>query len=203
MFQALREHGKLLVLWGVILALLCGAVSLLFPRYYSAVSQVLIISRDRSGVDPYTQAKSAERVGGDLVQVMMTTDFYNKVMDNTAATFDKNRFKSLRERKQRQQWRRDVKPEVVYSTSLLRITVYAPTPEDAANFARAISHTVTSRGWEYVGGDVTLKEVDSPLVSRFPTRPNYLFNMVLGFFVGFFLGGLWVMKYKRKTFGLL
>ncbi len=199
MFHLIREHWKLLFVWGLLVAALAGGASLFFPTYYSAVSQVLIISRNRDGVDPYTQAKSAERIGGDLAQVMLTTDFYSKVMDNTTVAFDRDRFKNLSERNQRKQWQRDVKPEVVYSTSLMRVTVYSRTPDDAANFARAVSQTLTSRGWEYVGGDVALKEVDSPLVSRFPARPNYVFNVVLGFCIGVFLSGIWVMKYKKHA----
>lgn len=198
MLSVLQQHLKLLVVWGVLVALLAGGVSFLFPMQYSAVSQVLIISRDRSGVDPYTQAKAAERIGEDLSEVIKTTDFFNKVMISTA-TFNKDLWKTYTERDQRKQWQRDVKPEVVYGTSLIRLTTYASTQDEAKNFCNAVVQTLTSRGWEYVGGDVVFKQVDDPLVSKFPSRPNFAANALAGFVVGAALSALWILRYRRHT----
>ncbi|MFA6105277.1 MAG: Wzz/FepE/Etk N-terminal domain-containing protein [Patescibacteria group bacterium] len=199
MFSVLRKHLNLLILWGVIVAVLAGAISFVFPLQYSAVSQVLIISRDRAGVDPYTQAKSAERIGENLAEVIKTTDFYDKVMESTAVSFDKDKWKNYSERQQRKNWQRDVKPETVYGTSLLKVTTYATTPDEVKNFCNAVVQTLTSRGWEYIGGDVVLKQVDNPLVSMFPNRPNVVANFLAGFVIGFLLSALWILKYRRHT----
>ena len=83
MFHLFFKHSKIIFGWGLLVALLSLGVSLLLPHYYSAESRVIIISRDRSGIDPYTQAKSAERIGENLAQVMGTTDFYAKVVEET------------------------------------------------------------------------------------------------------------------------
>lgn len=198
MLSVLQQHFKLLMVWGVVVAFIAGAVSFLFPMQYSAVSQVLIISRDRSGVDPYTQAKAAERIGGDLAELIKTTDFYDKVMESNA-TFDKATWKNYSERDQRKKWQRDVKPEVVYGTSLLRLTTYAATPDEVKNFCNAVVQTLTSRGWEYIGGDVIFKKVDDPLISTYPTRPNVIANSVAGFVIGVALSALWILKYRRHT----
>lgn len=199
MFSVLAHHFKLLCVWGVVVAVVAAGVSLLFPMQYSAVSQVLIISRDRSGVDPYTQAKSAERIGGNLVEVMKTSDFYGKVLASNAVAFDKSRWTKFSDRARRKAWQKDVRPESVYGTSLLRITSYGPSQTEAVSFANAVTQTVVTNGWEYVGGDVILKQVDNPLVSRFPTRPNILVNVLAGFAIGFFLSGLWLVWYKKHT----
>jgi capsular polysaccharide biosynthesis protein len=199
MFSVLKQHIKLLVLWGIIVAVFSGAISFVFPLQFSAVSQVLIISRDRAGVDPYTQAKSAERIGENLAEVIKTTDFYDKVMESTAVSFDKDSWKNLSERQQRKNWQRDVKPETVYGTSLLKITTYATSPDEVKNFCNAVVQTLTSRGWEYIGGDVVLKQVDNPLVSMFPTRPNIVANFLAGFVIGVLLSALWILKYRRHT----
>ena len=82
MFNLIQKHLKLIISWGVVFALLSLLVSVFFPPYYSAATQVLIISRDRYGVDPYTQSKAAERIGENLAQVMQTTDFISKVMSS-------------------------------------------------------------------------------------------------------------------------
>jgi len=197
MFHLVAKNIKMIFVWAVVLGLASGLVSLLFPKQYSAESQVLIISRDRTGVDPYTQAKSAERIGENLAQVMNTSDFYGKVMESTDVPFNKDRWQALAERDRRKAWQKDVQSAMVYNSSMLKITVYSDTKDDATAFANAITQTLVSRGWEYVGGDVALKEVSTPLVSRFIARPNLLVNTAAGFLIGGLLAVLWITRYKR------
>jgi hypothetical protein len=82
-----------ILIWGILMMIVFTGVSLLFPRQYSAESKVLLISRDRSGVDPYTQAKSAERIGADLAQVMPTVDFYSKGLESIFGTEEERKEK--------------------------------------------------------------------------------------------------------------
>ena len=197
MFHLVAKNIKMVFLWALVLGLVSGIVSLLFPKQYSADSRVLIISRDRTGVDPYTQAKSAERIGENLAQVMNTSDFYGKVLASTEVPFNKDRWHTLTEREQRKKWQKDVQSAMVYNSSMLKITVYSDSRDDALAFAKAVTQTLVSRGWEYVGGDVALKEVSTPLVSRFIARPNLLVNMAAGFLIGSLLAMLWITRYKR------
>ncbi len=201
MLNILQKHLRLVISWGVVFALLSLLVSVFFPPYYSATTQVLIISRDRSGVDPYTQVKSAERIGENLAQVMRTTDFFNKVMTSGSANFDKTRWQGLTDRKLRKQWQRDVEGTMAYGSSLLNIKTYGRSADDAKALAAAVTETVSSRGWEYAGGDVAIKIVNDPLASRWPTRPNYLLNALVGFVLGLLLSGWWVVTYKKHLFG--
>lgn len=201
MFAMLLRHTKLILVWGILIAILSAAVSLLFPWQYSAESQVLIISRDRSGVDPYTQSKAAERIGENLAQVMQTDDFKAKVMEMPSATFDKTRWSNLTDRKQKKQWQKDVVGQMLYGTSLMKITVYS-NQNDVLPLASAVTETLTTHGWEYVGGDVAIKTVNQPIVSQWITRPNIILNGVLGFLAGIVLSSAWVIKYKRHMFGL-
>lgn len=195
--HVLLKNSRLIFIWGMIFALLAGGVSLLFPKQYSAESQVLVISRDRSGVDPYTQVKSAERIGENMAQVMGTTDFYGKVMELTSVPFNKEYWQGLADRDQRKQWKKDVQASVVYGTGLLNITVYGNTSDEAKNFSDAVTQTLVARGWEYIGGDVALKTVNNPLVSRWPARPNIILNVGIGFAAGVLLAALWVVRYKK------
>ncbi len=200
MFAMLFHHAKLILVWGVFIALLSAGVSLMFPWQYSAESQVLIISRDRSGVDPYAQSKAAERIGENLAQVMQTDDFRNKVMNSPSASFDKTRWTDLTDRKQIKQWQKDVVGQMLYGTSLMKVTVYS-TKNDVLALASAITETLTTHGWEYVGGDVALKTVNQPIVSQWIAKPNILLNSLLGFLAGVILSSAWVVKYKRHLFG--
>lgn len=201
MWHLLLKHYKLIIVWGVVIAVASAGVSFLFPRQYSANSQVLIISKNRTGVDPYTQAKSAETIGTNLVQVLKTTDFYNKVMQYPGISFDKSRWLNLTDRKQRKQWSKDVVATMVYGTGLMNITAYSNSQNDAVNLSSAVTQVMSSEGWQYVGGDVDIKAVSTPLVSALPARPNFILNFVLGFLVGALISSLWVMRYKKHLFG--
>lgn len=198
MLQTLEKNAKLIFTWGMVFAVLSIVVSLFFPKQYSATSQVLIIARDRTGVDPYTQARSAERIGANLAQVMNTTDFYNKVMNSGASAFDREPWKNLTDRQQRKKWTKDVRAAMVYGGSLMEINAFSYSQAEAVNLSNAITQTLAAQGWEYLGGDVAIKIVSDPLASRWPARPNMLINAGIGFLVGFFISGLWVLRFKRK-----
>lgn len=198
MFHALEKHAKLIFIWGFVFAVLSVVASLFFPKQYFATSQVLIISRDRAGVDPYTQARSAERIGANLAQVMKTTDFFNKVMGANGFSFDRKVWENLSDREQRKKWVRDVQANMVYGASLMNITVYSYSRDEAVNLSNAITQTLAAQGWEYLGGDVAIKSISSPLASRWIGRPNFLINSAVGFLVGVLISGLWVLRYKQR-----
>lgn len=201
MWHLLLKHYKLILVWGLVIAIVSFGVSFLFPRNYSADGQVLIISKNRTGVDPYTQAKSAETIGSNLVQVMKTTDFYNKVMQYPGSAFDKSRWQNLSDRQQRRQWSKDVVATVVYGTGLMNVKAYSNNQTDAINLSNAVTQVMSSEGWQYVGGDVDIKAVSSPLASFLPARPNFILNFLVGFVVGVLVSSLWVLRYKRHIFG--
>ena len=202
MFHTLEKHAKLIFTWGLVFAVLSAAASLLFPKHYLATSQVLIISRDRAGVDPYTQARSAERIGANLAQVMKTTDFYNKVMSSNALLFDRDQWKNLTDREQRKKWAKDVQASMVYGASLMNVNVYSYSQAEAVNLSNAITQILAAQGWQYLGGDVAIKAISAPLASRWIGRPNFFMNSAIGFLVGILISGLWVLKYKQhRLFG--
>lgn len=184
-------------MWGILIALISTGVSFVFPKQYSAVSRVIIISRDKTGVDPYTQAKAAERVGQDLAQIMKTTDFFGKVVSENADAFSGNEWKNLSDRDSRKKWQKDVQAQMVYGASLLEVTTYALGQDKALALSGAVTKTLVAHGWEYSGGDVAIKQVDSSLVSRLPARPNFIVNAAIGFLVGGFLAALWVVRYRK------
>ena len=122
--HVLLKKIKLILVWGLVVAFIVAMITLFLPKQYSAQSKILIIARDQSGVDPYTQAKSAERIGENLALVINTTDFYNKVINSTNE-FNKDNWKNLTERKKRNNWERDVKASIVYGTGIMNVDAYA------------------------------------------------------------------------------
>jgi capsular polysaccharide biosynthesis protein len=192
----LRRRWKIIFLIGVVFALFAAFVTVLFPLEYRADAQVLIISSSRYGVDPYTVVKSAERVGENIAQIMKTSDFYNKVKEQQGTQVDWNYFESLAERKKRKAWDRAVSPSVIFGTGVLSVSTFHQDPVQAERLARAIVSTLERRAVEYVGGDVTLKIVNQPIVTNWPVRPNLVINTFLGFIIGIFLMGFLTVRKK-------
>lgn len=184
----------MLVGLGIIVAVLAGALSLLFPLEYRADAGVLIVSKSRYGVDPYTVVKSAERVGENIVQVMRTDDFYQKVKEHEGSTVDWRPFESLNERKKRKKWQKSVQGSMVFGTGVLNISAYHTDPKQARALAGSAADTMVTKGWQYVGGDVTMQVVNSPVVTAWPVRPNIIINALLGFIVGGLLGAFVVTR---------
>lgn len=192
----LKKRYKFIVFIGIVIGLVSLLISLLFPLEYRADAQALIISKSRYGVDPYTVVKSAERVGENLVQVIGTSDFYDKVMLQTGYSIDRTKFDNASERARRKLWQKTVQSSVVYGTGVLNISAYNTDPNQAKQMAGATVDTLASKGWEYVGGDVTIKVVNQPVATRFPVRPNLALNFVMGFLVGVVLSSVLVMRKK-------
>lgn len=198
MWGFLAKKIPALIGWGLLLAVISAAVSWFMPWQYSAESQVLLLSRDRFGADPYTELKAAEQVGENLAQLMKTTDFYKKVFESADATFDKAAWAAMSERDRRKHWRKDVQPAMLYGTSLLRVVVFGKNQAEALALSRSVTAVLAARAGEYIGADISVKVVSDPLVSRWPARPNFILNAVLGFLAGVVLSGLWLIAKHRR-----
>lgn len=196
MLLLLGKHFRIIMAWGLIFGACAGLLSALIPLRYSAVSTVLIINRDTSSGDSYTQTKAAEGIAGTVARIMQTEDFYNKVIGDKA-DFDRNQWQNLDARARQKKWSKNVAGSVVYGTGLLEIRVYSSSVADALKFGSAVTQAVVDHGFEYVGGDAAFKIVDTPVSSPWQTRPNLVLNVVVGFVLGLVLASVWVVRYKR------
>ncbi|PIT86081.1 MAG: hypothetical protein COU33_05130 [Candidatus Magasanikbacteria bacterium CG10_big_fil_rev_8_21_14_0_10_43_6] len=192
----LKKNAKVLLLAGMLVGLASLLVSLLFPLQYRADAQVFIISKSRYGVDPYTIVKSAERVGENISQVLKTDDFYQKIITQEGYILDLKQFEGVPERTKRKRWQKTIQSSVVFGTGVLNVSAYHTDPNQAKAFAGAAVDTLVAKGWEYVGGDVTMKVVNKPVVTRLPVRPNVVVNTILGCIVGVLLMGVIVLRRK-------
>ena len=77
-----------------------------------------------------------------------------------------------------------VDASAVYGTGVLNISVYNKNQEQAKEWAGAVADTLVGSGWEYVGSDIGMKVVNTPVVTNWPVRPNFIVNLILGFVVG-------------------
>ncbi|MBT3817332.1 MAG: hypothetical protein HOE80_02760 [Candidatus Magasanikbacteria bacterium] len=192
--RILIKRKIFLLFVGLSVAILSFLVTIIMPLEYRADADLLIISKTRYGVDPYTVIKSAERVGENLAQIVSTDDFYKKVIDQPGYNLDTEKLQALSPRERRKKWGKTVNASVVFGTGILRVSAYNENNEQANAFAGAAVDALVAQGWEYVGGDVTMKIVNRPVVTRFPVRPNMIVNVVLGFIVGVLLAGVLVLR---------
>lgn len=190
----LLHHKRFIVLTAIIAMLAVLIVSAFFPLKYSATTRLLVIPKAALGVDPYTAVKSAERVNENLAQIIYTTSFFDRVT-KTAFGLDLAPF-NVSEIKKRRLWKNMISPQVLRGTALLSITVFHQDKEQAKNWASALAYVLQTQGFEYTGGQVDIKIVDTPILSRFPVKPNFVMNGLLGLIFGALLGAGWVV-WKR------
>lgn len=195
--SALAKGWKKILLFAVVVAAAGAAISFLFPLQYSSTMRLLIIQKQLSQTDPYTAMKASERISDNLGQIIYTTSFFDKVM-NARFNIDQSVFKT-EDYKRRKQWSDMIGTQVIRGTGMLSVTVYHVEPQQAEQISRAIAFVLTTEGWQYVGGgDLDVKLVDQPLVSRFPVKPNVPANAVAGFTIGLIAGAGYVLSRARR-----
>lgn len=197
MFPQLRfltHHLRRLAMFGIIGAVVAGIFTALFPLYYRADAQVLIITRSRLSADPYTIVKSAERVGESIALVLTSHDFYTKVIRQPGFTIDTQWFEQGSEKKRRKRWEKTIRASVVYGTGILNVSAYSTNRDQAKAIAGSAVSALVNESGEYTSGDLNFKVLNDPLVTRFPVRPNVAVNMLLGAIVAVLLKGMLLMR---------
>lgn len=193
----LKKRWKLVFFGTILLGAVGFGLSFLFPLEYRADAQVLIISKSRFGVDPYTAVKSAERVGENIVTLVSTDDFYRKVREQKEFSLTTAQFDGVNAQTRRRRWKRAVHASVVYGTGFLNISTYDTDQDAAEELAGAVAQTLSRSAWEYVGGDVSVRVVNRPVVSLWPVRPHIVLNTLFGLIVGFIISSFVVVRRYR------
>ena len=190
--KIILKKWKLVAAVSVALLVLACGVSFVEPLQYSSSIRLLIIQPAALNYDPYTAIRASASVGGNLAQIVYTTDFYNRVIASKY-NIDASYFPTD-DAKRRKKWSQMVSVRVEQGSGLLNITVYHTDKDQATEIANAIAYVMTTYGSNYVGGSgLSIKLVDEPLVSRFPVKPNVLANGFIGFVVGIFLSIAYVL----------
>lgn len=195
--QDLKPHVLTIVLVALAAGVLSMAASFAFRLEYRADAELLVIAPTEPGGDTYAAAKSAERIGENLAQVLETNDFFQKVTAQTMFQLDQTRFENVNERVKRKRWQKAIDGTVVYGTSVLRLSVYHADQAQAERFTAAAAAALVRFGSEYAGSAVNIKIVNDPVATRFPARPNILVNGLVGLLAGAALGI--VLAIRRKS----
>jgi capsular polysaccharide biosynthesis protein len=191
-FRAMLHHKKFIGAITLVVFVVGAALTLLMPFEYGANVKFLVIQKAVAGYDAYSAAKSAEKIGQNLAQVIYSNSFFNKVMNAGFGVDDK--YFNSDENKKREQWQKMVNAELVGSTSVLSITVYHKDRDQALKLSQAMAYVLSTQSAEYVGiGDIDLKMIESPLASKYIEKPNFIVNGLVSILVGLLIGIGWVV----------
>ncbi len=189
----LSKHWQTIALFAVLGLILGVVLSFVRPLEYRSSTR-LLITQDAIITDSYTAARSAERVADDLASIISTTTFFEQMLASDFG-IDASQFLPGEENaaKRRKRWHRMVDTSVARGTGLLTINVFNKDPEQSRQISQAISFVLTQQGWRYTsGGDINVRQVDEPLVSKYPVRPNLPANGFMGLIIGILSGGVFV-----------
>lgn len=174
------QHWLSIVLVTVGLAAVAVGLSFIPTQLYSSEVELLIVQQQDSEnyVDPYTSQRSAEKLGKNLVSVIGTFDFLNRVINTGLVPTDL--FSASTEERKRQ-WQNIVDAEMVAETGVLHVTAYGPTMGGAEDIVLGVTQVLTTNASDYHGGGTTvqIKQIDGPVTSDRPVKPNIPLNGIL------------------------
>jgi uncharacterized protein involved in exopolysaccharide biosynthesis len=174
-------------------AFLGGLLSLLFsfltPLQYASTVRLLVTQVNTTGLDPYTAAKSTERIAANLAELVHSSTFAVNAAGR-AQGFDASYFPDD-EYERRQLWARSVETAVIPGTGIMEISAYHPRRDQARVLAEAISQEIAVQGPNYFGYNIRAQVIDPPLDSKWFARPRVLENGLVGVLLGLALGVIW------------
>jgi capsular polysaccharide biosynthesis protein len=185
---------------GIFLMVLIGAVLAMFGTFmldmeYRTTSRYIVIQETRF-TDAFTQAKSAEYLAGILSTVVTTDSFREAVF--TGFPYTRNFFPE-NESELRKEWDTSIEVTPVRDTGIMSISVYSMVPADSEAVVYAVGDTLSKKVKDYLGisAPVLLVQIDGPLTSEYPVRPNFASNVFSGALIGLVVGSI-VFGLKRE-----
>lgn len=181
--RIILQHWLAILMTSVALAAAAVGLSFIPTQLYSSEVSLLIVQQQDDYVDPYTSQKAAEKLGANLVSVVDTFDFMNRVIATGQVSADL--FSSSTEER-RKQWQQIIDAEMIADTGVLQITAYAPTVGEVEDIVLAVAEVLTTNASDYHGGgdSVQIKQIDGPVTSSRTVKPNIPLNGVLAALLG-------------------
>jgi len=170
------KHWLILSVVAVVAAASGVGASLLSPQLYSSEVKLLIVQKQQEQyTDPYTSQKAAQALGTNLVSVVSTFDFLNRVIATGYVSPDIFS-QSTKERKK--QWQNSVKAQIIPETGIIDVFGYGTDPGKAEDVAIGVMQVLTTNASDYYGGSsiFEIKQIDGPITSVRPVKPNLLLN---------------------------
>lgn len=190
--EILKRDWRKIIVAALITVLVALVATLVQPFLYRAGVSIFVVQKSSFSIDAYSASKSEERIANKLAQIVYSSSFLDKVL-NSGFRVDENYFPDD-EYKRRQKWAKMIETEVPVGISRLTVNVFHQDPNQALQISNAVSYLLTAEKKEFIGiEDVDLKVLDSPLVSKYPVKPNVFLNLLFGILAGLILGAAYVV----------
>lgn len=205
----LKEYLKLLgrkkeTIFSIVFLVFLASLLLTFiqPLKYSAEERLLIIQNFPTSADPYSFSRSNEFFSNIFAQVIKSKSFFDQTM-NTDFQINRNYFFGD-SREQMEKWDKTVDARAISDTGIIEITVYHIDKMQAEQIAQAIGYVLKTNHQEYHGaGDkITVKQLDNPIISRLPVKPNIFFNLIFGLAFGFVIALCYIYLLPEDEYNL-
>ncbi|MBI4811870.1 hypothetical protein HY798_00235 [Candidatus Falkowbacteria bacterium] len=202
-FIAVINRKKATILLLVILFVMAGVVfTAVQPFKYGAKSKLLVVQSYADVVDPYVASKSNEYLSNVLANVVASDSFFNEVI-NSGYHVNADYFPA-RPDKRLKEWTKTADARAVSDTGMIVVNVYHKDKYQAGQIAEAVNYILKTKNSLYHGGGdkVSVKVIDSPVISNWPVKPNIVLNLALATALGIIFSLCYVYLLPEKKYDL-
>ena len=177
-----KNNLKLYIFLVNIFVLLSIFISLVIPIAYRSDFSVMTISN--SDNDVYNSIKSADKFADFMGKVVHTDKFFVYVLDTdydvSISDFNTDN------RKRRKEWGNMILTSRIPDSGIVDFQVFGETKKKSSEYALAIKEVLINDFDVFYGENtnLTIKELNSIIVSNNPKRPNFLLNLAIGLVFG-------------------
>jgi capsular polysaccharide biosynthesis protein len=190
----------------VVLVFLVVAMIISFaqPLKYSSDSRLLVVQNFPEETDPYAISKANEYLTSVLSKVISSNLFYEDIMDSGFLINRTYFSKNDNAKKEMKKWRKTVYAKPLSDSGIIDIKVYHEDKGQLKQIANAINFILKSKHNLYhgAGNNITIKIIDRPIISTWPTKPNILLNIFIAFVFALILSLSYIYLFPDKKYDI-
>lgn len=174
LLSLLRKHVKLVVALPVVLAVLCGAMSLFMPNEYTAQTNMYVLSKTadaESSATTYNDLSASQMLANDVATIAQS----DRVAADVAQALGLDSLSGY-----------DVSVDSSTTTRLITLSVTGADPTEAANIANAYVQNISSTASSVMDVE-SVNVVDQAQAPESPSGPNRPLYVAVAFLAGLFL----------------
>lgn len=178
-------------------------ISISMPIQYKSTASILITQKDQSGLNAYTEVKSAEFNGKIIEQIILSNSFMEGVINSNEAA--KNYLNSEANLEKRiAKWRDSINIDQVSSTGVLNISFFYPNKVDSKNILNSMLELLQKNGQDYFGNpNIGIKIVNKPYYINTPASPKVFLSVAIGGLLGICIIIFAIQLFNEKFFWFL
>jgi capsular polysaccharide biosynthesis protein len=190
----------------VVLVFLVVAMIISFaqPLKYSSDSRLLVVQNFPEETDPYAISKANEYLTSVLSKVVSSNLFYEDIMDSGFLINRTYFSKNDNAKKEMKKWRKTVYAKPLSDSGIIDIKVYHQDKSQLKQIANAINFILKSKHNLYhgAGNNITIKIIDRPIISTWPTKPNVLLNVFIALVFALILSLSYIYLFPDKKYDI-